>query len=784
MDRTYEIAPIPFSPTADPEWRIEESGFNLAREHEIESLFAIANGYAGSRGSLVEGSPLSDPATYIAGVFDTGPSASVPELAAAPDWMHIEVWVDGRAFRLEKVDCLYHRRVLDLRQGLLWREFAYRPETGGMIRSSGFRLASLADRHVLLQSMLVQPEDHFTRLGLRLITAPAPDRPGRVRLAPELCGALPEVTDNAPQVIELCTRHSGIRVAMATAGRLWVDGVPQRPTIERSRERLVEAWELDIEPGRTYRLDRIVVIFTSRDHSRPVQAALRHLETLEGQDFGTLVEAHVQAFERRWDTADVVIEGDGDAQRAIRFAIYHLISAANPEDERVSIGARALTGGAYKGHVFWDTEIFMLPVYLLTHPPSARALLMYRWHTLPAARDKARQLGFKGALYAWESADTGEETTPPHALALDGRLIRILNGEQEQHIAADVAYAVRQYWEATEDDEFMLEAGAEILIETARFWASRGRLEADGRYHIRTVIGPDEYHESVDDNVYTNGMAQWNLESAAEAVARLAHRWPARWQELARRLGVAEDEPAGWRDVAGRLYSGFDPATHLFEQFAGYFDLEDIDLSAYGSNPLPMDVLLGAERVRKSQVIKQADVLMLIYLLWDRFPLEVREANFRYYEPRTGHGSSLSPAIHAALAARLGNLTTALRYFRQAATIDLADNMGNAAGGVHAAALGGLWQAVTFGFAGMRLRSEGLAFRPHCPPDWTRLRFSVLWRGTRLNVEIQPRSLGIVASEGVTPVAIQVADVPAVYLAPGESRTWVATGGTWEEVIS
>lgn len=772
--------PFPARPPADPLWRIEESGFNLAREHEIESLFAIANGYVGSRGSLAERSPLSDPATYIAGVFDAGPPGGVPELAAAPDWMRLEVRIDGQEFRLEEVDCLYHRRILDLRQGLLWREFAYRPETGGLARFQGCRLASLADRHVLLQSIQLHPQDHSARLGLRLVTEPAPDRPGRLRLAPGACVPPPRLAGEA-HVIELCTRRGGIRVALATAGRLWVDGVRQRPRIEQSQGRLAESWELRIESGRTYRLDRVVAVFTSRDQADPGRAASRRIHGLLGRDFGAMVADHVRAFERRRQSADVAIEGDGDAQRAVRFAAYHLIGAANPEDERVSVGARALTGGAYKGHVFWDTEIFMLPFYLLTHPPSARALLMYRWHTLPAARDKARRLGCRGAMYAWESTDSGEETTPPHALAPDGRLIRILNGEQEQHIGADVAYAVRQYWDATGDDEFMLRAGAEILVETARFWASRGRVEADGRYHLRTVIGPDEYHESVDDNAYTNGLAQWNLESAADAVARLAGRWSVRWRELAGRLYLAEDESARWRETAARMHTGFDAARGLFEQFAGYFGLEDIHPGQFGPNSPPLDMLLGQERVRGSQIVKQADVVMLIYLLWDRLPPEVREANFRYYEPRTGHGSSLSPAIHAAVAARLGEADAALRYFRQAAGIDFANNMGNAAGGVHAAALGGLWQAVVFGFAGLRILADGLAFLPRCPESWSALRFPILWRGVRLGVEIRPHWIRIATGEGKTTVPLRVADAPTVELRPGEARTWGETAGIWRE---
>ena len=352
---------------------------------------------------------------------------------------------------------------------------------------------------------------------------------------------------------------------------------------------------------------------------------------------------------------------------------------------------------------------------------------MYRFHTLPAAREKAHTIGYRGALYAWESAGTGRETTPPFVLAPDGRVVQVLAGQQEHHISADVAYGVWQYWQATGDD-FFVRAGAEIVLETARFWASRGSIGTDGRYHIRQVIGPDEYHEGVDDDAYTNGMAQWNLERGVETAQLLQDRWPERWRDLAERLHLEAGELREWDRLAKAMYTGFDPQSGLFEQFRGYFGLEDIDLAAYEPRTVPLDVLLGPERIARSKVVKQPDVVMLIYLLWDRFPPEVREANFRYYEPRCGHGSSLSPSIHALVAARLGDLALAERYFRQAEEIDLADNMGNAAGGVHAAALGGLWQAAVFGFAGLRPRTDGLSVDPHLPEHWSSLRFAAKWR--------------------------------------------------------
>jgi trehalose/maltose hydrolase-like predicted phosphorylase len=450
-----------------------------------------------------------------------------------------------------------------------------------------------------------------------------------------------------------------------------------------------------------------------------------------------VLEAHEQAWAQRWAGSDVRVEGDTAAQRALRFAIYHLISAANPDDERVSIGARALTGDAYLGHVFWDTENYLLPFYTFTWPAAARALLMYRYHTLPAARAKALRMGYTGAFYAWESADTGEETTPEMIIGPDGRSVAVLCGTLEQHISADIAYAVWQYWQVTEDVPFLLEAGAEILLETARFWAGRADLELDEQYHIRDVIGPDEYHEHIDDNAYTNVMAQWNLERGLDTAALLARRWPERWRVLADQLGLDAAELAHWRDVATRMLTGLDPVTGRIEQFAGYFDKEDIDLAQYAGRTVPMDVVLGRERTQASQILKQADVIMLQALLPERLDTRAHVENFRYYEPRCGHGSSLSRAMHAIVAARIGDLQVAERYFRETAATDLEDTTAGIAGGVRIAALGGLWQAAILGFAGLGLADDGLRFVPRLPPTWEVLRFRVQWRTREVEIRLE-----------------------------------------------
>jgi trehalose/maltose hydrolase-like predicted phosphorylase len=689
------LVELPAAPTDDPGWTLIEEGFTLAREHELESLFAIGNGYAGSRGSLAEGSALSAPATFVAGVFDAE-AGSVPGLAPTADWTRLSATIDGHPLRIDRGHNLEHRRILDMRQGILWREWRHQDEAGRITRLRALRLASLADRHLLAQCVTLTPENYT----------------GRVSIDATLIGPITLVTG------------SGTKVAMTVARRVGDSARRWTPSTELIHGR--QSFELVL--GETYRLDRIVALHTSRDMGDPHEMARRHAERAI-EDVPGVIGEHTEAWRARWEASDLRIEGDPAAQRALRFAIYHLVSAANPQDDRVSIGARGLSGTAYKGHVFWDTDIFMLPFFILTYPEAARALVMYRYHTLAAARAKAARLGYRGALYAWESADSGEERTPPFVVSPDGEIVRILTGEQEQHISADVAYGAWKYWKATGDDRFLLGAGAEILIETARFWASRVQREEDGRYHIRGVIGPDEYHETIDDNAYTNGLAQWNLEVAAEIADLVAERWPEQWRVLSRRLGMEPEEPRRWRHVARDLYTGFDAQTGLFEQFRGYFALEDIDLAAFTPRTAPMDVLLGRERIQRSKVIKQPDVVMLVYLLWDRMPAEVRKANFEYYEPRCGHGSSLSPAIHALVAARLGDTALAERYFRQAAEIDLADNMGNAAGGVHAGALGGLWQAAVFGFAGLRLTEGDPEPRPKLPASWRSLSMRFHWQG-------------------------------------------------------
>ena len=549
---------LPAVPTTDPSWLLVEEGFTLAREHEVESRFTVANGYVGTRGSLAEGTRLSAPGTYVAGVFDVAPHPNgIPELVLAPDWTRLRIIVEGNELTLEAGEAQEHRRVLDLRQGMHWRRVAApRPERA----SDPAPLPApclLADRHALVQSLVITPENYSATLRVegrieqpvRHEARPGTERPG---LVPGPATTVAPGSAGASAVLVWRTAATHVAIAIGAASRLRADDGDVVPgTAETGEGWLVERWEWEARLGSTYRLDRLVTIHTSRDGGRPDEAAAVHVEHLVDDGGERVAAAHAQSWQARWQAADVAVEGDPEAQRALRFATYHLIGAANPEDAYVSVGARALTGDAYKGHVFWDTEIYLLPFYTFTWPEAARALLLYRHHTLPAAREKARRLGYAGALFAWESADSGEEATPAVVVTPEGEVVRILTGEQEHHISADVAYAVWQYWQATADDDFLREAGAEIVLETARFWASRGQVEADGRYHIRRVIGPDEYHEGVDDNAYTNGMAQWNLERGAEAARILGSAG-----RSAGRIWPSASTSRRRRSAAGRSWRG------------------------------------------------------------------------------------------------------------------------------------------------------------------------------------------------------------------------------------
>jgi kojibiose phosphorylase len=745
----------PFAVPRDASWAIEEPGFDVAREHEIEALLAIANGYVGSRGSIAEGSSASRPGTFLAGAYEPAANGGgVPELLVLPDWGRLRFSIEGDPLSVESGQMMDHRRVLDMRRGLLLREGVERSAGGHVTRLRTMHLASLSERHLLVERVQVCPLNYSGSMRIEAILS------GDVRSesgARHWVGFEPAEAAAGPALVG--RTRDGLVVALASRLEV-VNGARAGCARADSPGSAAERCEIALRLGERCELHRAVALASSRDSEEPRAAAEVRCAASAGEPSAAILARHVDAWAERWRRAGVTIDGEPRLERALRFALYHLISAANPDDPRVSIGARALTGEAYRGHVFWDTDIFMLPFFAHAYPEAARALVGYRQRTLPGAQRKAAAFGYQGALYAWESTDTGDETTPAAVVSPFGEIMPVLCGEQEQHISADVAYATCAYARVTGDRAALRGAGRDVLVETARFWASRVTRGPDGLFHILRVIGPDEYHEGVDDNAFTNWMARFNLRRGALAAA----------------AGGGDGEARTFRAIADAMYLGLDERTGLIEQFRGFHALEMVDLAQIGLHHAPVDLVLGRERTARSQVIKQADVVMLLALLWDEVPPKVRRRCFLHYEPRTAHGSSLSPGVHALVAARLGLADEAMRYLEQTADIDLGNTMGNSAGGVHAAALGGLWQAVVLGVGGVRPApddAEALWIEPHLLPSIRHLGFPLTWRGRSLSVDIDGGGIEV-SIEGDAPLAIRAVGAASATVQAEPGRRYAA----------
>ena len=720
-------------------WQIEQEGFDPAREHAMESAFTVGNGYLGVRGTLDTPLAGSQGDLFIAGVYDRkhperpyseleflgGGRGDYPysELVSAPFPFRLRLAVDGQPLDLAGPHWRVHRRVLDLRRGILHGHAVYETEAARRTVVRTRRCASLDDLHLLLQEVTVCLENHSGTVELDASLADPDLAVNHPHLTPREAGS----ADPALDVQRFTTQASAVEICLAARTSL------------AGRDTSAVRWRVPGTIGETLTFHRYVAIYTSRDLADARSAATERVLALRGEDFDRLLVAHTTRWRRIWEGADVRVSGSPATEQALRFNAYHLATAAD-RDPRVSVGARALTGRAYEGHVFWDVEIFKLPLYLHTWPDVARTLLLYRHHTLDGARRRARELGHRGACYAWESTVTGDDVTPTTIrLKTTGKEIPIFTGAQQIHVTAGVAHAVWRYWEATRDHDFLRDAGVEILAETARFWASR--CAPDGRrYHIRGVVGPDEYHHSVDDNAYTNWLARFNLERAVEAVAWMTRDSPRAWDALAERLTLTRDEPAAWAGVARELYCPGPDAQGVIEQFAGFFDLDDYPLPREERFKAPISRLFDWDQINRLKLIKQADVLMLLHLFPEAFPHEVVAANYRYYEPITDHGSSLSPGIHAAVAARLGLRDDAERYWRESLWLDLSNRMGNSALGVHPACMGATWQALVFGFLGVRFGDGGPVPAPDAatrlPSRWRSVSVALAWRGRTYRIAV------------------------------------------------
>ncbi len=721
-------------------WEIVELDFSPDELLHYETLFTIGNGYLGTRGSFEEGYPGDTPVTLVHGIYDHAPGMLVPELVNVPNWLPINITIDGAPFKLitKTTDfmrppegvVLGYRRALNLRRGVLTREVLFRAPSGSIVRLEFERFASLHDIHVLAQRVRITAVDGSPHIQVESAIDADVTNAGVPHYLHEM-----NLDDHGDTIgVELKTQQSkyivGVASRLVSPHRIQTGSTAKRPHTVTS---------FDLAQEDSVVLDKFSSIYTSRDTMNPLETAQGKIEEAAAHGYEALRTRHEAEWAKYWETCDVQIEGDEEAQRAIRFTTYHILIPTPRHDERVSVGAKTLSGLGYKGHVFWDTELFCVPPLFMTQPQLARNLLMYRYHNLPGARHKAQANGYEGAMFPWESTDTGEETTPQWSDPQpDGTKIRIWTGDSEQHISTDIAYAIHKYWRWTGDDEFLIKHGAEMILDTAVFWGSRVE-EKNGRFEISQQIGPDEYHENIDNSVFVNRMVVWHLQTAFSVLDWLKAHAPADHQRLVAALKLTPERLALWLDITQRMFIPFDPTASIHVQFPGFFDMEYIPVPHYTPRIGSVQAMLGHARTIQTQVIKQADVVMLMALLGESVGVpdgfNVREVmlnNWNTYYPRTDHGSSLSPAMHAWVAARLGLIETAYEMFDHAVHIDLHDNKGNVRDGMHAAACGGVWQALIFGFCGLQIDGSGqLAVDPQLPEHWRSVSFNVYYRGEK-----------------------------------------------------
>jgi trehalose/maltose hydrolase-like predicted phosphorylase len=715
-------------------WKITEETFNPEKQHHKETVFTIGNGYLSTRGSFEEKYPQEMRATFLHGVFDDVPVVFT-ELVNAPDWLEMDIHLAGERFSLTEGELLSFTRSIDLRTATLTRDLRWRSPRGRVTHLLFDRFASLAEEHLCGVRVTITPENYSGRVEVRAGLNGETDTLGFKHW-----DWLGQGLRGREAWIRCQTRHTKIELAMGVNLSMMVAGGASHVSGWNVHNHPTLVAYAKVKSGESATITKWITQVTSRDVKNPAKVAHNILKKSVSQGWEQVWEEHCKAWESEWERSDVTIQGDEEAQIAIRFNIFQLLIAAPRHDEHVNLGAKTLSGYGYRGHSFWDTEVFMLPFFIHVRPEIARLLLSYRWHNLSGAKAKATANNYLGAQYPWESAGSGEEVTPTWVLDPwdKTRLIRIWTGDIEIHISADIAFGIWKYWKATGDLSFLLERGAEIILETARFWGTRAQWnEEKQRYEINDIIGPDEYHDHVDNNVYTNALARWNLQAALSLKAWLESDHAAEWKKINRRVHLKPAELEHWQHVINHLYLPFDPETRLVEQFEGYFKRKDVDLAQLEPRTRSVQSLLGIEGANETQVIKQPDVLMLMYLLPDLYDTKTVRANYEYYTRRTDHtfGSSLGPSIQAIMACRVGD-PGAYEHFMRAARADLFDVRDNAGDGIHGASAGGLWQAVVFGFAGLVQTEDGWRTNPRLPEGWKRVSFSIVDHGRIIHFDV------------------------------------------------
>ncbi len=740
------------------EWKIVEDTFQPAQNRVTESLMSLGNGYMGLRGNFEEAySGDSLQGTYIAGVFY--PDRTVvgwwkvgyPEYFAkvlnAVNFVGVDIALNGRTLDLHSWKPLNFQRILDMQKGELLRTFQVADEQGRVFSITAKRFVSMARREIAALSYSITLEKDPLQQGARLLLGPYLQ--GNVvnedaNYGEDFWLGVQEAACPQYQLVAMETKKSGFLVAAASSFVANIDGANLEnadPQITVEPRFAKSEIDVTLKLGETLTLEKTIAVTTSRDFAAEevTQQALNILAEHEDLGYAGLFTAHCEVWEQIWRESDVRIEGDPPAQQGIRFNIFQLKSTYTGEDPRLNIGPKGFTGEKYGGSTYWDTEAYCLPFYLSTSDAKiARNLLLYRYNHLQQAKENARKLGLAGALYPMVTM-TGEECHNEWEITFE-----------EIHRNGAIAYAIFNYIRYTEDQEYLVDYGLEVLVEICRFWASRVTFQSrKGVYMILGVTGPNEYENNVNNNWYTNRIAAWCLEYTLQAMETVQKKNPHRLAQLWAQLGLSHKETTRWREIIAKMYYPHNEELDVFEQQDGFMDKELLTVDSIPANELPLYKNWSWDRILRSCFIKQADVLQGLFFLGDRYDLETKKRNFDFYEPMTVHESSLSPCVYAIIAAEVGYHDKAYELYLRTARLDLDNYNKDTDEGLHITSMAGTWMSIVYGFAGLRIEESGLTFRPFLPNAWSSYAFKLRFRQHMLEINVKEKEMVIRQTGGV-----------------------------------
>ncbi|AGB41493.1 trehalose/maltose hydrolase or phosphorylase [Halobacteroides halobius DSM 5150] len=730
------------------EWKIREESFDIETNYRDETIFALGNGYIGMRGNFEEGyagpKNTSLQGTYLNGFYESEPiiygeeaygyAQNSQTMLNVTDSKIIKLYLGDEEFSMFAGELLNYERTLDMKEGVLTRELTWQSPAGKKVAIKIKRIVCLTNKHLAAISYEVRPLNFS----------------GEVTLVSALDGAVTnQVNEDDPrvgsdfqgQVLNLVDKEQKGNFAALTQKTNntefeLVCGMENQLETESDfrlqtdqPEQMVRAnYIVEAREEETINLTKYITYYTSRDYSadRLLPNAKDTLKTAKEEGFNKLLTTQKEYLAEFWQQAQVEIEGDKALQQGIRFNEYHLLQSVG-KDGKTNIAAKGVTGEGYEGHYFWDTEIYSFPFFLYTKPEISKKLLEYRYNILDDARQRARTMSHdKGALFPWRTI-AGEECSAYYPA-----------GTAQYHINADVIYSLKRYMEATDDTEFMLNYGAEMLFETARVWADLGDYipGKDNQFCINDVTGPDEYTAIVNNNCYTNYMAQMNLEYAYQIATWIKEKHPDVYRELKKQIELKEDEVTNWKEAADKMYIPYDEERKIHAQDDSFLDKAVWDFKNTPQENYPLLLNYHPLVIYRHQVLKQADTVLVSFLLGDKFDLEQKKRDFDYYEPLTTHDSSLSSCIYGIMAAEIGYHDKAYNFFMETARMDLDNYHDNSQHGVHTAAMAGTWLGLVNGFAGMRIYEGELSFDPYLPEKWDSYKFNVNFKGRRLEVEV------------------------------------------------